>query len=111
MSAVTDRPPPVDVAQFDRLWRRNRGLTIIVVMLAVGLLALGAWVIYDLTTEPANSYDKERKRLRRRSSPSSQTHQRSGPRMKPSTALTTWRLPTWSQGTLDSGRTGAGVCV
>lgn len=52
MTNLTDRPHQVDTAQLGGMERRNRVLTITVVTLAIGLLALGAWAIYDLTAEP-----------------------------------------------------------
>ena len=51
MTALTDRPQPTETPGTDRLRGRNRVLTITVLVLAVAVLALGAWVIYDLTTE------------------------------------------------------------
>lgn len=50
MTALEDRPQQVDAPILDSLERRNRVLTITVTILTVALLALAAWVIYDLST-------------------------------------------------------------
>ncbi len=49
MTILEDRPQQYADPQLETLKRRNRFLIITVVMLVVGVLALGAWVIYDVT--------------------------------------------------------------
>lgn len=63
MTATTDRPQHTERPEADRLKGRNRVLTITVVVLAVALLGLGAWVIYDLTTESETTGNAEIEQL------------------------------------------------
>ena len=51
MTDLTSQPEQADADQSEREGSRNRFLTI-TVGLAVALIGLGAWVVYDLTTAP-----------------------------------------------------------
>lgn len=48
MTAPTDRATSDDTARVDRIEHRNRLLTIMVIALAVVVVVLGGWVIYNL---------------------------------------------------------------
>ncbi len=56
MTAPTERPDQGDVAQLERATSRIRLLTITVVLLAVALIGLGVFVIYDQTA--AEEYEE-----------------------------------------------------
>ena len=51
MTALTEQSVRLDDQKLARLQRRLRALTTTVIVLAVALIGLGAWVIYDLVTE------------------------------------------------------------
>lgn len=59
MTALTKPPEQVNLALLDRARRRNRLLTITVIALAVALLGLGVWAIYDQTTSPETAVTDE----------------------------------------------------
>lgn len=48
MTALTDRPQ-VETPSWEQMQRRNRFLTVTVIVLAVALVAVGIWVVYDQT--------------------------------------------------------------
>jgi hypothetical protein len=52
MTTLTDRPSDVAGGETARLRRRLRAMTVTVVVLAVALIGLGAWVVYDLVAQP-----------------------------------------------------------
>lgn len=51
MTVVTDRPSEVAGGETARLRGRIRNMTIAIVVMAVALIGLGAWVVYDIVTE------------------------------------------------------------
>jgi TRAP-type mannitol/chloroaromatic compound transport system permease large subunit len=51
MTTVAHEPDQVDIEELNRARQRNRILGTVVVVLAVAILALGAWLIYGLATD------------------------------------------------------------
>lgn len=59
MTAVTGKPNAVSGEEVRKLEGRLRAMTITVVVLAVALVGLGAWMVYDLATEPETAATSE----------------------------------------------------
>jgi hypothetical protein len=59
MTALTDRPDQVNADQLHQVERRNRLLTITVVVLVLAAVGLGSWIIYDATTDREASVTAE----------------------------------------------------
>jgi len=59
MTALTDRPDQVNADQLHQAERRNRLLTITVVVLVLAVFGLGSWIIYDATTDREASVTAE----------------------------------------------------
>ncbi|NNC93445.1 MAG: hypothetical protein HKN80_13230 [Acidimicrobiia bacterium] len=59
MTALTTPPEQVDITLLDQARSRNRLLTITVTGLALALLSLGVWVIYDQATSPETAVTEE----------------------------------------------------
>lgn len=59
MTALTERPDVAESSELQRAHGRIRALTITVVVLAVALVGLGAWVIYDQVADTDTSVTGE----------------------------------------------------